>query len=126
MQRLISISVIMLILPLVGCVTRPYSSSQGVLVTRFHEVKDGTRPPSIDSFSPHQTPTVYVFGYGGQTVTVKIYDLATGQAVTSETMYISRHKDKYWGFSDLSEGSYKAVLEVGGSPVAETAFDVTQ
>ncbi len=125
MQRLVSIILLMLILTQVGCVTQP-DLSPGILVTRFHRVNTGSRPPSMHNFIPGETPTVYVYGCGGQTVTIKLYSVSAEREITNETIYIARHKDKYWGFSDLSKGSYRAVLEIGNTPVDETLFTVSQ
>lgn len=100
--------------------------SRGLITTRFQDVQPGVAPPRRDSFGPGETPCLYVQGYGGQTVTAKIYDLSSGREVKRVTEYIPEGKDYHWWFSDLPSGSYRADLEIGGSVTHSSLFRVSR
>jgi hypothetical protein len=88
--------------------------SKGIIVTRYQDIEGGVFPPTVTNFGAGDVPAVYVNGYGGQTVTLKIYDNATGIAIKSSTASIPAGMNQQWWFNDLPKGSYKAVLYVGG------------
>jgi endonuclease YncB( thermonuclease family) len=111
-----------------GCPAEPSTPipKQGMIITRFQDVKGDVYPPSVDHFGPGDTPAVYVYGYGGETVTVEIYDLTTGKLVKTSTDYISQGMANYRWYPDFPAGSYKAVLSVGGVEVASALFKVSK
>ena len=68
----------------------------------------------VDKFGPEETPTVVIRKYGGKTLTIRLYDLSTGEQVEYRDAYVPYGKDFWWSFPYLSAGSYKAVLEEDG------------
>ena len=68
----------------------------------------------VEKFSPGETPTVVIREYGGKTLTIRLYDLSSGEQVEYRDAYVPHGKDFWWSFPYLSVGSYKAVLEEDG------------
>ncbi len=115
------ITFVVIAVALTGCETVP---QKGLLITRFQDIKPNDKPPGFDLFGPGEVPSVYVYGYDNQTVTVEIFDIATGELIKKNTSYIPQGKDYYWMFSDLKAGSYKAIISVSGASTDMKLFNV--
>lgn len=94
-----------------GCASAP---ERLLILTRFQDIKPNETPPNYDIFGPGEVPSVYVSGYDGQTVTIEIFDISTGELAKKTTAYVPKGKDYYWLASDLPAGSYKVSVNVGG------------
>ena len=84
-------------------------------------------PPSVSNFGAGDLPCVYVYGYGGNTVTVEVYNISTGQAVqgaNQKTSYLSEGLNYTWQYPNLPSATYKAVLYVGGVQKETAIFQV--
>lgn len=86
----------------------------------------GGFPPRTDSFGPGDSPAVYIYGYGGENVTLKIFSLSTGHVVERRTSYLQKGHGIWWTFPDLSAGSYKAEVSTAGIVRESTVFSVTR
>ncbi|HNY64115.1 MAG TPA: hypothetical protein PKM41_01675 [Deltaproteobacteria bacterium] len=104
-----------------GCASEP---RQGLIVTRFQDIKPDEPPPPVDLFGPGEVPSAYVYGFDDQSVTLEIFDISTGEPMKKQTTYIPRGKDYYWVFSELPAGSYKAIVSTGGTSREMRLFNV--
>lgn len=113
MKRLLACFVLgSLVLVCAGCAATP---QKGLTMTRFHDIRPTEAPPPTDVFGPGEVPSAYVYGYDGQAVTIEIYDITTGTLVKKQMTFIPKDKDYYLVLSDLPPGSYKAVINTGGT-----------
>jgi len=65
----------------------------------------------------------YVRGFGGNTITIRVYRIGDGQILAESTTLVSTGTDRYFNFS-LPSGSYKVSLFVGGTAVGSVNFSV--
>jgi hypothetical protein len=100
---------------------------QELIMTRFQDIQSGKRPPSYDNFGPGEVPSVYLNNFDGQTVTIKIYNVSTGDLITQfKSTYIPAYNAQYWMLDDLPSGSYKASVLVGAEEMDSQLFNVSK
>lgn len=97
--------------------------SRGIVMTRLIDIEEGERPPERDLFGPGEIPSLYVYGFDGELVTMTITNIQDRQILDRRTTYIPEDKVQWWNL-DLEEGSYRAALEVGGVQLASKLFSV--
>ena len=103
------------------------SPQKGIVTTRFQDIKGGVIPPIVNNFGTGDLPCVYVHGYGGNTVTVEVYNVSTGLAVqgtNKKTDFIPEGLNAWWEYPNLPSATYKAVLYVGGVQEKSATFTV--
>ncbi len=98
-------------------------AESGLIVTRLQDVEVESRPPAKDSFGPGEAPILYVYGYGGETVTLVIMDLQTGRTVEQATEYVTPGTNSYRAF-ELAAGTYRAEVRVSGVTRHSAIFSV--
>ncbi len=91
---------------------------------RFADVTAGNYFVPTHQFGAGQSPALVVSGLGGQTVTIRILDLAAGWVVAEKTEHISYGHLHRWWSTDLPNGSYLAVLLVGNNIQGTTDFAI--
>jgi hypothetical protein len=122
MKRLLTGIVIgSLVMLLSGCAS---TGGKGLVMARFQDIKPDGSPQTADVFGPGEVPSAYVYGYDDQTVTIEIFDIASGALVKKQTSYIPKGKDYYWVLSDLPQGSYKTVISTGGTSREMRLFNI--
>ena len=77
----------------------------------------------MQSFGPGEIACLVIDGYGGQTVTVNIVDMLTGQTVQTRTTYVPEGRTNVMPF-DLPPGSYLAELSISGVNAATWKFKI--
>ena len=98
---------------------------QELITTRFRDIQSGKRPPSYDNFGTGEVPSVYLSGFSGQTVSIQIYNISTGDLITQlKPTYIPAYNAQYWMLNDLPSGSYRASVLVGGVEQDSKLFNV--
>jgi hypothetical protein len=122
MKRLLACVILgSLVLMFSGCASVP---QQGMVMARFQDIQPNEAPSAADLFGPGEVPSAYVYGYDSQTVTIEIFEIATGGLVKKQTSFIPKGKDYYWILSDLPAGSYKAVISTGGTSREMKLFNI--
>lgn len=111
---------VIVILFLSGCATKP----QGIHTSRLSNVNTGSYDVRVDQFGSGETPAVVVTGCGGKTVTVRVYNVFSGQVVNEVTGYIAQNKAQWWPLTSMPNGSYQVGLLIDGSTVAAANFKV--
>ncbi len=96
-----------------GC-NSPLSKSKTMTTIRHRDATGSGNYSRVEKFSPDETPTVLIRQYGGKTLTMRLYDMSSGEEVERRDAYVPYGKDFWWSFPYLSVGTYKAVLEEDG------------
>lgn len=110
-----------LLLALTGCHTR-----SSFFTARLQDCSPA-HIPARHTFEAEDIPAIVYLHYSDQTVTVRIYDLATGQMVWTKTDRVPRyHTCRWWNLSALPNGSYKAELLTGGNVRQTCNFKVAR
>ena len=107
----------------VGCAT---TLPRGIHTSRLRDVNAGKYYLRVDQFGTGETPAAVVTGFGGKTVTVKVFNINTESLVRTVTRFVSGARTNWWEFTDLPNGSYQAVLLIGGDTFGTANFNVTR
>lgn len=106
-----------------SCATVPHEE---IHMSRLSDVNSGNYSLRTDYFGQGETPSVVVTGCGGHNVTVRIYNLNSGNLVKTYKDYVPENWTKWWWFKDLPGGSYQAVLFIGGETKGTTNFTISK
>ena len=111
---------VIVILFLSGCAATP----QGIYTSRLRNVNSGSHEVRVDQFGSGETPAVVVTGCGGKQVTVRVYNVFSGQVVNEVSEYVTQNSAHWWPLTDIPNGSYQVALLIGGSNVGAANFKV--
>jgi hypothetical protein len=114
------IALVIIILFLSGCAPPP----QGIHTSCLRNVNSGNYDVRVDQFSSGETPAIVVTGCSGQTITVRVYNVFSGQVINEVTGHITQDKAQWWPLTDLPNGSYQVGLLIGGNTVSAANFNV--
>jgi hypothetical protein len=78
----------------------------------------------VDIFGPGEVPSVYVYGYDNRSVTIEVYEISTGALVKKQTSFVPKGKDYYWVLPFLPPGSFKAIMNTGGTAQETKLFSI--
>lgn len=115
-----SAALVIVILFLWGCAATP----QGIHTSRLRNVNSGSDDVRVDQFGSGETPAIVVTGCSGKTVTVRVYNVFSGQVVNEVTGYVAQNRAQWWPLTDMPDGSYQVGLLIDGSTVAAANFNV--
>jgi hypothetical protein len=111
-----------------GQITLAVSQSvpYGLIVTRLQDVSiGGDLPPGSETFGPGELPIAYVHGYGGETVRLRVADVASGTVHHDHTQYIPTDTD-YQFPMNVPPGAYRVELSVRGVGRHDAVFSMAR
>ncbi len=125
MKKFALVLLLLIVLAVANGCNSPIVSPKTMTTIRHRDATGSGNYSPVDKFGPGETPTVVIRKYGGTTLTIRLYDLATAEEVEHRDAYVPYGKDFWWSFPYLSVGSYKAVLEEDGLIRESCLFSVS-
>jgi len=122
-NRYVLFPTILVLFFLAGCASVPH---EDIHMSLLKNVESGNYTLQTDHFGPGETPSVVVLGCGGRNVTIRIYNLDSGNLVATYKEYVPENWIKWWWFDNLPSGSYQAVLLVGGETKGAANFTISK
>lgn len=107
---------------LLGCISDPTGPSKAFYTVRLGEAESES-PPRVQRFGPGEKPAIYLRGYGGETVTIQVKEIDTGEAIWTHTEYIPANQSQ-WFYPPSPPGSYIVYLKLHGSVIAKSRFSM--
>ena len=114
MKKLAFSLLVLMVLAAAGGCNSPIIGSKTMTVIRHRDATGSGNYSRVKKFRPEETPMVVIREYGGKTLTIRLYDMSSGEQVEYRDAYVPYGKEFWWSFPYLSVGSYKAVLEEDG------------
>ena len=114
-------ALVIIILFLAGCAA---PTPQGIHTSSLSSVNSGNFDVQVNEFGSGETPAVVVTGCGGKSVTVRVYNVFSGQVVNEVSGHVTQNKAQWWPITDLPNGSYQVGLLIDDTIVSAANFSV--
>ena len=114
--------VIVLVFTGTGCET---SYNRGLSTVRYSDV--GSTYSAANHFGQGETPTILLWGYGGETITYEVINIVTATIVKSATDHVPKTNFYRWyPLHNLPSSDYVVRLKQDGSVVDTWNFSVNK
>ncbi len=97
---------------------------KGIITTLYQDITTDKLPPLKDSFGDGEIPTIYIYGYGGETFYLRFFNTQTGKTITTDHWYIPVGKVMYPSYPNLTSGIYKVELFIRDTMAESRVFSV--
>ena len=109
---------------LISCASTAPKLKGKMHTTRLIDANAGKHNIHIDNFGAGETPALVIRGYSGQSITIKLFDITSGNIVNEQIIYRADGKAKWIWWNNLPSGSYQAVIFARGISHAAKTFSV--